>query len=80
MLKPKQELVMEVLTARFRLGEMFWTFRGRHEKTLRELEKLGLVEIMHGVVDDTVRASLTPLGEGMFVSRNYTPPIERRAE
>jgi hypothetical protein len=35
---------------------------------------------MHGIVDDTVRASLTTKGEAMFVSRNYTPPTERRAE
>jgi hypothetical protein len=80
MLKPKQELVMEVLTARYRLGEGFWTFRSRHGKTLRQLEELGLVQLMHGIVDDTVRASLTTKGEAMFVSRNYTPPTERRAE
>lgn len=76
---PKQELVMEVLVARRRLGEAFWTFRSRHEKVLRKLEEKQLVFVMHGIVDDTVRAGLTDKGIELFMSDSYTPPDRKAA-
>jgi hypothetical protein len=71
---PTQELVMEVLAARTRLGEAFWTFRSRHAFTLRQLEALGMVETMHGNVDNTIRAKLTEQGRAAFLSPSYTLP------
>lgn len=68
---------MEVLAARYRLGESIWTFRARHEKTLRALEQQGYVFVMHGIVDDTVRAGLTESGKARVISDSYVPPIVR---
>lgn len=78
--KSKEELAMEVLAARARLGESIWTFRARHEKTLRSLEQQGLVFVMPGIVDHTVRAGLTDSGKARVLSDNYVPPTERRTE
>lgn len=72
---PTQDLTMEVLTARHRLGESFWTFKSMHEKVLRELEREGLVWVMHGVVEGTLRAGLTDEGKKLYLSASYTPPI-----
>lgn len=68
---------MEVLTARYRLGERIWTFRSRHARTLKELEALGLVVLTHAVVENTMRAMLTKEGERLFLYDGYVPP-ERR--
>jgi len=65
---------MEVLAARHRLGENFWTFRDRHEKTIRSLEEHGWVFVMHGITDHTIRAGLTEKGEQYFLSEGYEPP------
>jgi len=74
---PTQELAMEVLVARKRLGEGVWTFKSYHERTLRELETKGLVYVMHGIVQGTLRAGLTDEGARLFMSSDYVPPILR---
>lgn len=71
---PQQELALEVLAARYRLGEAIWTFRGRHAPVLRELEAKGLVFTMHGVVERTVRAGLTDGGREAVLSDTYAAP------
>jgi len=74
-LTEKQTLVLEVLVARHRLGENLWTFEERTEKVLSQLEAKGLVIVMHGVVEDSVRARLTDKAKKKFLYDGYTPPI-----
>jgi hypothetical protein len=74
-LTPTQELCLEVLAGRYRLGEQIWTFRSRTAPALAQLEELGLVYLMHGVVDGTVRAGLTEAGRDAILSSTYTPPL-----
>lgn len=60
-LPPFQQIVMEVLIARWRLGEPEWPFRS-DEQPLRAailaLEAKGLVTWKHGRVEHTIRVSL----------------------
>ena len=79
---PTEELVMEVLTARRRTGEHFWTFTSRPSivRTIRALEARGLVFLMHGQVEKTVRAGLTEKGWKEWADEDYVSPIERDCE
>lgn len=54
-------LIIDLLVARFRLGDRLWTFETSPSTTraLNSLEKKGLVMLMHGVSERTARASLT---------------------
>lgn len=72
---PTQELILEVLAARVRLGETLWTFSSRHGRALRSLQALGYVTLMHGTVERTVRASLTVKGRAEALSDRYVPPV-----
>lgn len=76
-LTPTEELVMEVLAARYRNGEKLWTFRTRERHALESLAKRGLVETMHGIVEGTIRASLTQAGRSAMLSETYKSPSER---
>ncbi len=71
---PTQDLILEVLAARYRLGEMLWTFDSRHRKAIGDLSERGLVNEMHGVVEKTIRASLTSVGVSHIISDGYVPP------
>jgi predicted DNA-binding transcriptional regulator AlpA len=75
-LSPTQYLVMEVLVARIRLGEVLWTFPSTLKPTLRQLEEMNLVVLMHGVVEHTVRAYMTAEAQEHWVDEvDYVPPI-----
>ena len=65
-LTPGEALVMEVLAARWRLGESLWTFDTRHGRWLDSLADKGLVQPMHGIVEKTLRASLTDAGKAYY--------------
>lgn len=73
-LTPSEELVLEVLVARHRLGETLWTFDARLTKQIESLADLGYVMPMNGVVEKTVRASLTPVGIKILVSESTFVP------
>jgi DNA-binding MarR family transcriptional regulator len=77
-LPPTQYLVLEVLGARYRLGETMWTFPTSCTKAVAELEKLGLVTSMHGVTEHTFRVSLTEIAIGAMLSGTYLPPAFER--
>lgn len=74
-LTPSEELVMEVLIARWRLGERLWTFSSRQKRTIERLAAKGYVTSMHGIVEKTVRASLTDKSVSENLTFNYIPPI-----
>lgn len=78
-LTPTQDLLLEVLIARYRLGESYWTFDSRHKKMLEALASLGLVTVMHGNVEYTVRASLTDLAVETYISDSwYVSPLSKQ--
>lgn len=74
-LTPTEDLCLEVLAARYRLGENHWTFDSRHKPALLKLHSRGLVTVMHGVMENTCRASLTEEGKAEYVDGKYEPPI-----
>ena len=72
---PTQDLILEVLAARYRLGEGWWTFDSRHKTALRQLEEAKLVRVIHGTTYETVRASLTERGVAESLTNVYTAPL-----
>ncbi|MGO4383366.1 hypothetical protein [Specibacter sp. RAF43] len=59
---PTEELILDVLVARYRLGDTLWTFNSCNNPALVRLETMGLVDILSGVTENTVRASLSDHG------------------
>lgn len=76
-LTPTQELLLEVLGARYRTGETLWTFDSKHKRKLEQLADMGLVNVMHGMVENSCRASLTEEGMKLVIDPVYVPPILR---
>lgn len=68
---------MEVLIARTRLGHTLWTFaRNRATtKAANELQALGYIRVMNGIVQNTFRAELTEHAIHKFMSSAYAAPI-----
>jgi hypothetical protein len=76
-LPPTQELILEVLAARHRLGETVWPFSNRCAKAAAVLEGLGLITTIQGNVPRTFRAMLTEVGITAILDPEYVPPIAR---
>lgn len=76
-LPPTQYLILEVLAARYRLGEQWWTFPNRLRPAARALEQAKLVNIWSGQVEHTFRAILTVAGRQAVVVDRYVPPDQR---
>ncbi|AEL97739.1 helix-turn-helix DNA binding domain protein [Mycobacterium phage IkeLoa] len=78
-LTPTQELVLEVLAARHRLGEQFWTFPNRRaiRKASRELAEAGLVWCDTAPTPGSFRVGLTEQGKLACIDPGYVPPVER---
>lgn len=74
-LPPTQYLILEVLAARHRLGEAHWTFPVRVAASLRDLQAVGLISVMHGITEHTLRASLTDAGREHALSEGYVSPL-----
>lgn len=73
-LTPTEELIMEVLAARYRLGETLWPFDSRLSRQLDSLGAKDLIFVMNGNVEHTYRASLTEKGMKKFLSKTYRAP------
>lgn len=71
---PTQHLVLDVLAARYRLGEHMWTFPTSCKSAINFLTEQGLVGQMHGVIEHTLRAWLTEAGKAAVLSKTYVPP------
>jgi hypothetical protein len=78
-LTPTQALIGDVLAARYRTGETLWTFDARLRKSAEFMAAMGLVNVHHGIVEKTFRASLTELGKARFISETYVPPMDKDA-
>jgi hypothetical protein len=76
-LTPTAALVMEVLAARYRLGETHWTFDSRHTRAMRELEAANLIWWKGGSEPKTVRAFLTEAGRAKYLSATYVSPLDQ---
>lgn len=74
---PMMELMLEVLVARYRLGEPWWHFTSSSANNwaVNRLEEFGLVYRQPGQVANTFRAELTTQGIKEHASAPYTPPI-----
>lgn len=73
-LPPTQALVLEVLAARYRLGETYWSFSVRHRPTLERLERRGLVSWKPSPAPGACMAWLTDAGRVAVLSGTYQPP------
>lgn len=58
-LTPTEDLILDVLVARYRLGDTLWTFDSRNKPALRRLENKRLIDMHSPVTENTVRASIT---------------------
>ncbi|AON96825.1 hypothetical protein BI081_gp074 [Mycobacterium phage Tonenili] len=78
-LTPTQELILEVLAARSRLGEQFWTFPTRTAlvRAARSLENTGFVWCDTAPTPRSFRVGLTEQGQLACIDPGYTPPVER---
>lgn len=75
-LTPTEELMMEVLAARTRMGECWWTFVSRPaiRRAANSLGKLGYVIEHSPQVERTLRLELTEKGRKRMMAPNYTDP------
>lgn len=71
-LTPTQELVMEVLQARLRLGETCWTFSSRLKKQIEDLAKKGEISYKDGCAGGLL---VFPKDRQKLLSHAYKIPI-----
>src|SRR4051812_6899631 len=76
-LTPMQQLILEVLGSRLRLGHEVWTLTRSDAltKALRALARLGYLGWKSGVVQGTVLAWLTEAGQWLTLDPQYVPPV-----
>ena len=70
---PTQDLMLNVLAARFRLGENLWTFDSNLRKQAEQLAARGLVFTTHGIIEHTIRVGLTEAGKAATLSPDHQP-------
>lgn len=56
---PTEELIVDVLVARYRLGDTLWHFDSRNKPALRRLDAKHIIIMDSGAVENTVRAALS---------------------
>lgn len=76
-LTPTEYLILEVLAARFRLGEHLWPFPNRFRPALRTLHAKGLVSFQSHVTAGNQAVRLTVDGEHRCLDLSYRPPAQR---
>jgi hypothetical protein len=76
-LTSQQELMVDMLVARHRLGEPFWPVSTKLYRTYNELHTKGYVEILDGNVERTVRLMLTRKARKKLIEDStYTTPLQ----
>lgn len=73
-LPPTQYLILDVLAARHRAGEPYWSFPTMLRPALSALVNAGLVDVISSPAPSTLRARLTPNGEDAVLSLTYQLP------
>lgn len=71
---PTEELILEILTARYRLGEKSWTFKNNVNKSLTKLETKQLVDWKTAGDGKSSLVFFTPLGKALMLSTKYYNP------
>ena len=79
-LPPTQYLVLEVLAARYRLGEKTWSFPTSLERALMALQSAGLVDTFGSTRPKTLRARLTDKGIAASMDMTYSTPVPTLAQ
>jgi hypothetical protein len=77
-LTPTQGEILDHLAARHRLGETYFALDARLTTAVSRLEDLGLVDMISGNVEHSIRAMLTPAGVTYAVSPTYESPLEKQ--
>lgn len=71
--------MVDLLVARYRLGEPFWPVSKKLNRTYRILRDKGYVEIIDGNVEGTDRLMLTRAARKELIDDStYVTPIERQ--
>lgn len=68
---PTHQLLLELLTARHRLGHVDWPIQHQHRKALQELADAGLVAFQPGRVENYFTCWLTDVAKEEFLTRSY---------
>ena len=76
-LTPMQDLIMNHLASRYRLGHTMWPFSTKLRKHIHVLEGFGLVGTKSGVMPKTIEIWLTQFGKDEYLSPTYIAPIMR---
>lgn len=76
-LTPTQDLIMEVLAARHRLGERMWPFDTKLRQPLLALERRGYIGFKGGIVERTYNVWLSEAGKNEYLDASYIPPTRR---
>lgn len=74
-LTPTQNLIMNNLAARHRLGHTMWPFSTKLRKHLSALEDHGLIGTKSGIMPRTIEIWLTSFGKERYLSPTYVAPI-----
>lgn len=72
---PTEELILDVLQARIRLGESIWNFDSRLKPSIEKLEAKGLVNFKSGNVENTLLAWPTDEGKVLLFDGSFTDRI-----
>lgn len=75
-LPPLQQMMLDVLAARYRTGEHLWTFptKPAFVRAAHQLARLGLVGVKSGVAPKTIQVWLTDAGETAVLMPGWVNP------
>ncbi len=75
-----QDLMVDLLVARTRLGEPFWPISTRLSRTANELRSKGYVRMLGSSAEGTVRLGLTQAAKDELIhDSTYVPPVMLQA-
>jgi len=78
-LTPTEDLLVDLLTARVRLGEQLWTVETRVRKSVESLNKRGVIDYKEGIVEHTLLIWFTADGYKKYITDStYEVPMLRR--
>lgn len=77
-LTPTEEVIIEALVARWRLGEQLWTFRSSLRQAANKLVEKGLVHDLGSTTGQDIRLRLTDAAQKRFGNPMYDPPERRQ--
>lgn len=78
LLTPAENLALEVVAARFRLGHQGWNFDSRHSEALYGLQEKGYIIVQPTDDPRVITAYLTQAGVDAYITPDYIPPIVKQ--